>query len=571
MKRILTFILSVSLAGAVSLSAQTPLKGKILKIDFQNQLTERGGSDFSISMSGISSRQSNNLLSVERAIDAAAKDDKIALIFLKTDGYASGMAPAEELRRSLERFREAGKKVVAYNTGYSTPGYYLASVADKVVLNPSGEGSMTGLASSMMFYKDLIDALGIKVQLIRHGKYKSAGEPFIRNDISDENRQQYEQMLGSIWNVIKTDIAASRGIAADEIDRFANEMTLGDAPTWLSTGLVDALWHKGEMEEYLCNLFGVKTTELLRVVDAGTYASKLKKGPSKNKVAVIFANGSIGSGSDIDGVKMAETIAKVRADSTVKAIVWRVNSPGGEVVASDLIRTEIDAARKVKPVIASYGSYAASGGYWISSSSDRIFTDNTTLTGSIGVFGLVPVLGEAIRKNLKVNPVTVTTHPHADMMQGMREFTDDERDWMQANIDSIYTRFVSLVSQSRGLEWEAVDEIAQGRVWAGADALGLGLVDQTGTGLDAVEYAAGQAGLSEYRVVYYPEIKSLSLKNILSGKQDKEPLVESASLTVDIPAPVAPAAQVLQEAGAALGDLSRPSIQARMPFLVEIR
>ena len=569
MKRLIAIILSAVLAGVLSLSAETPLKGKILKIDFHNQIAERGGSDLSVSLSGISNQKSYNLLSVERAIDAAAKDDKIALIFLKTDGYASGMAAAEELRHSLERFRSAGKKVIAYNTGYTTSAYYLASVADKVVLNPSGEGSMTGLASSLMFYKDLIDALGVNVQLILHGKYKSAGEPYIRSDISDENRRQYEQMLGSIWNVIKTDISASRGIGADEIDRFANELALGDAPTWLSAGLVDDLWDKGEMEEYLCGLFGAKTTDLLKVVDVANYASKLKKGPAKNKIAVIFANGSIGSGSDVDGVKMAETIAKVRADSTVKAIVWRVNSPGGEVVSSDLIRTEIEAARKVKPVIASYGSYAASGGYWISSSSDRIFTDNTTLTGSIGVFGLVPVLGDAIRKNLKVNPVSITTHPHADMMQGMREFNDEERSWMQANIDSVYTKFVTLVSESRGLEWNAVDEIAQGRVWAGADALGLGLVDQIGTGLDAIEYAAKQVGLSAYQIVYYPEVKSMTLKNMLSGKQEEEPLVETPFLTVDLPGRLAPAAQALRQAGELIGDVSRPTIQARMPYVID--
>ena len=299
-------------------------------------------------------------------------------------------------------------------------------------------------------------------------------------------------------------------------------------------------------------------------MDIEEYISKLKKGPAKAKIAVIFANGSIGSGEDVDGIKIADEIARARADSSVKAIVWRVNSPGGQVLSSDLIRREIDLARKDKPVIASYGDYAASGGYWISSNSDHIFTDRTTLTGSIGVFGMIPAFSDAIQKNLKVNPVSVGTHPHSDMMQGMRVFTEEEREWMQANIDSVYEQFVTLVAESRGLEKAAVDSIAQGRVWAGADAINIGLVDEFGTVLDAVKYAADKVGLEKYRIVYYPEIKSKSLMQMLKGSNDNDtPLV-----SIDLPESIQGPVQTFIEAGNIVGDLSSPTIQARMECFI---
>ena len=556
-------IIACLLSASIAVQAQTQLKGKILKIDFSSQVAERGGSDMSLSLGGISSSRSVNLLSAERAINAAASDDKVAAIFLKTDKYASSVASAEELRACLERFKAAGKPVIAYNTGYSAGSYYLASVADKVVLNPAGEGSINGLSSTIMFYKDLLDTLGIKIQLIRHGKYKSAGEPYIRNDISEENREQYAKLLGSTWKAVTDAVEASRGLAAGTLDRYAEDLTLSNAKSWLDAGLVDNLWHKEEMEEYLCSLFGVKKVELLNIVSLDSYIDKLKKGPAKNKIAVVYADGGIGSGESVKGIATAQTIADVRADSTVKAIVFRVNSPGGAVLDSDLIRHEIDEARKVKPVIASYGSYAASGGYWISSSTDRIFTDKTTLTGSIGVFGMVPVVGDAIRGKLKVNPVTIGTHSHSDMTGAMRELDEEEQAWMQKSIEEVYSKFVALVAQGRSLEEPFVDSIAQGRVWTGADALELGLTDQIGTALDAVEYAAEQLGLSSYRVVYYPEKKSVSLMSMLKGKTEETPLVE-----IEAPSAVRPVAQALQQAEAIVG--TGPSVQARLPYLIEI-
>lgn len=572
-------------AMSVCLQAQDKLKGKILKLDFASGVAERGGSGMALTLKGLSSNSTVSLLSIERALEAAAADDKIAMVYIKPENFSGGISAAEEIRRSLEKFKESGKPVVAYSVDFSGTSYYLASVADKIVMNPAGEGQMVGLSSQIIYYKDLLDTLGVKVQLIRHGKFKSAGEPYIRNDISEANREQYETMLGTIWRSTMSEAAASRGLTLEDMDRFANSLVLDTAPTWKENGLVDTLMHKGEMEAYLSGLFGVDKVDYLQVVDIEKYISKMKKGPSKNKIAVVFANGSIGDGDDVDGVKMAQTIADVRADSTVKAIVWRINSPGGAVVSSDLIRREIDETRKVKPVIATYGSLAASGGYWISSSSDIIFTDNTTLTGSIGVFGMVPALENAIEKVLKVNPVTVGTHAHSDMMQGMREFTDEEREWMQKNIDNIYEKFVGLVAESRGLETAMVDSIAQGRVWAGADALNLGLADRRGTALDAVKYAAEKVGLEKYRIVYYPEAKSGSLLSALRGKKDDDaPLVDFSELSgsdalsfgsssrvsaLGLPTTLQAPVSALAEARRLAGDLSRPTIQARLPFIIQ--
>ncbi len=560
MKKVVCFVLAASMT--LLSWGQAPLKGKILKLDFSASVAERGGSSMSLGLGGLSSSRSQSLLGVVRALDAAAKDDKISMVFLKTDKFSSSPATAEELRQALSRFSAAGKPVVSYATSYDAGSYYLASVADKVVLNPSGEGQLIGMSSLVYYLGDLLDTLGVKMQLIRHGKYKSAGEPYIRGDMSPENREQYEVMLGSIWNARMEEIAASRKIKTEDLDAWVKDLALDKAQSWLDKGLVDTLWNRGQMEAWLCKSFGAKQPEYLRVVDIADYASKLKKGPAKNKIAVIYADGEIGPGRDVKGVKLAAEIAKVRADSTVKIIVFRVNSPGGAVLDSDLIRSEILAARKVKPIIASYGNLAASGGYWISSSADRIFTDNTTLTGSIGVFGLIPALGPAIRKNLKVNMVSVGTHPHSDLNQGMRPLDEQERAWMQNNVDDTYDQFVSLVADSRKLEKDFVESIAQGRVWAGVDALRLGLADEKGSLIDAIHYAAKQKGLESYRIVCYPEAKSMSLRELLKGSKDDAPLVE-----VQVPEALQSAAAALQEASLLVGDGSRPSVQARMPFI----
>jgi len=534
MKKKIIVSLIMLLAVAASASADGFLKGKVLKIGTGENIGESGGSSLSIGLGGISMASSTSILSVERALDKAATDDDIAMIYIDSDHLSVGSAYAEELRESIKRFSERSKKpVVAYATDYGNGSYYVASVADRVFLYPTTDCSLTGLSSTQFFVKDLLDSLGVDIQLIRHGKFKSAGEMYIRNDISDENRLQYETLLGSMWSSFTEDMAASRGLSADDINSWVDGLELSSAQSWLDKGLVDGLKYRDEMEQYLCHLFGTTDPKDVNMVTLTEYASKLKKkGPAQKKIAVIYANGEIvRDNGEIVGEALGREIAKVRADSSVKAVVFRVNSPGGEVVAADIIRREIELLQKDKPVIASYGAYAASGGYLISAGCDKIYTDNATLTGSIGVFGLIPSLGNAIRKNLHVNPVGIGTNAHSTSGGGMEPLSDEEVEWYQAQIERIYDTFVGVVCDGRDLEKDYVDSIAQGRVWAGKDALEIGLADEKGTLLDAIEYAAECAGLKSYRIVTRPESKKFIESLMEEG--DDTPLVKmvKSSLT----------------------------------------
>ena len=529
MRRLILCLCAAALACAALNAADSGyLKGKILKIESDESVAERGGRSLQISLSGVSTGSYMSVLSVERALQKAAEDKKIAMVYINTDHFSAGLSSCEEIRKYIKAVSAAGKPVVAYGASMGNASYYLASAADRVFLHPPGGGSLNGMSSTQPFLKDLLDTLGVEVQLIRHGKFKSAGEMYIRNDISPENREQYEVMLGSIWATFAEEIAESRGISVEDLNSWVDGLALSTAQTWLDKGLVDGLKYRDEMEDYLCRLFGTTEASDVKTVSLAEYIGDLKKGPARNKIAVLYADGEIvREGGDIVGEKLSRTIAKVRADSTVKAVVFRVNSPGGEVVAADMIRREIELLGKVKPVVASYGSYAASGGYLISAGCSRIFTDNTTLTGSIGVFGMVPSLGKAIRKNLHINMVDIGTHEHSSMGSGMKPLSAEEEAWYQQEIEGIYDTFVGVVSDGRSMSKEAVDSIAQGRVWAGRDALQIGLCDEKGTLLDAIKYTAELAGLEKYRIEVYPEKKSF-LEGLKSGdKADrKDPLVQ---------------------------------------------
>ena len=526
MKKLILAAIACMLLCTGAFSAEKGfLKGKILKIDMKESIDERGGSSFQLGLGGISSSSAVSLLAVERALEKAADDKDIAMIYMNLDHFFGSMAAIEEVRGYLKRFSAKGKPVVAWAASLGNGSYYLGSVADRLFLHPQGGGTLNGLGSTQYFLKDLLDTLGIGVQLIRHGKYKSAGEMYIRNDISPENRQQYEELLGSIWGGFLSEISESRGVSVEDLNAWADGLALSIAQTWVDKGLVDGLKYRDEMEDYLCHLFGTTNADDVKTVGLKDYIKDLKKGPAAKKLAIIYADGEIvRSGGAIVGEKLAREIAAVRADSSVKAVVFRVNSPGGEVVAADMIRREIELLGKDKPVIASYGSYAASGGYLISAGCKRIFVDNATLTGSIGVFGMIPSFGKAVRKNLHVNLVSVGTNSHSALGNGVEPLSPEEEAWYQQEIEGIYDTFVGVVSKGRSMSTEAVDNIAQGRVWSGKDALGNGLADEKGTLLDAVKYTADLVGLKSYRIECYPEKKSFfeSLRDKDDNK--KEPL-----------------------------------------------
>ncbi|MBQ1753751.1 MAG: signal peptide peptidase SppA, partial [Bacteroidales bacterium] len=394
----------------------------------------------------------------------------------------------------------------------------------KVILNAYGDVMISGMSSNLMYYKDLIDHLGIDIQLIRHGKYKSAGEPYIKSEMSAENKEQYQKMLGTIWGVMADAVAGSRDFTAEQYNAWIDNLEINSGEDALSHGLVDELWYDDQVRDYFCTLCGVKEPKDLKYVTLKDYATaKVKPNVrAKEKVAVIYADGEIvmdDKGDGNIGNNFAREIAKARRDSSVKAVVFRVNSPGGSVQASAAIEREIALLKQCKPVVASYGGYAASGGYWISCGADKIFTDKSTLTGSIGVFGLIPSFGKALKKNLHLNVYEVATHQHGSLVSGMSPLDPEEEAAMQQRIDATYEDFVARVAAGRGLSTEAVDEIAQGRVWAGGDAMGIGLVDEFGGLTDAIRYAATMAGLDSYRLVEYPAVEPMYTKLLSSMNQ----------------------------------------------------
>ena len=516
-----------SLASSVGKEAQPAVpKGAILKVDISQPIGEQGKESFSFNPISMSADmgQSISLLNAIRALETAATDPQVKFVYLKGEGLGMDIAQAEEFRAALVRLRESGKPVVAYCQGLSAGNYYLASVADKVILNAYGDVMISGMSSNLMYYKDLIDHLGIDIQLIRHGKYKSAGEPYIKSEMSAENKEQYQKMLGTIWGVMADAVAGSRDFTAEQYNAWIDNLEINSGEDALSHGLVDELWYDDQVRDYFCTLCGVKEPKDLKYVTLKDYATaKVKPNVrAKEKVAVIYADGEIvmdDKGDGNIGNNFAREIAKARRDSSVKAVVFRVNSPGGSVQASAAIEREIALLKQCKPVVASYGGYAASGGYWISCGADKIFTDKSTLTGSIGVFGLIPSFGKALKKNLHLNVYEVATHQHGSLVSGMSPLDPEEEAAMQQRIDATYEDFVARVAAGRGLSTEAVDEIAQGRVWAGGDAMGIGLVDEFGGLTDAIQYAATMAGLDSYRLVEYPAVEPMYTKLLSSMNQ----------------------------------------------------
>ncbi len=494
-------------------SQPTIPRNAILKVDFSQPIAEQGGEKFNFNpLAGSASMASSlSLLNAIRALEVAATDPQVKFVYLKTDGLEMDIAQAEEFRNALLAFRESGKPVISYSQGLSAGNYYMASVADKVILNAYGDVMITGMSSQLMYYKDLIDHLGIDIQLIRHGKYKSAGEPYIKSEMSQENKEQYETMLGTIWNVMAEAIAASRDFTAEQFNDWIDNLAITNAESAKEKGLVDELWYDDQVREYFRTLCDVKKVKDLKYVSLKDYATaKVKPNVrAKEKVAVIYADGQIvmdDKGNGNIGNNFAKEIAKARQDSSIKAVVFRVNSPGGSVQASAAIEREIALLKECKPVVASYGGYAASGGYWISCGTDKIFSDKSTLTGSIGVFGLIPSFGKALKKNVHLNVYEVATHKHGSLANGMSPLDPEEEAVMQNQIDATYEDFVSRVAKGRGLTTDAVDAIAQGRVWAGGDAIKIGLVDEWGGLTDAIRYAATMANLDNYQLVEYPVV-----------------------------------------------------------------
>ncbi len=503
-----------------------------------------------------------------QAIEAAAADPAIRYIFLRPDADVAGMAGLEELRAALLNFRKSGKAVVAF---LETPGngsYYLATAADKIYMSTYHGASymLLGLTSQQIYLKDILEKLGVNVQLIRHGKYKSAGEMFVRSSSSPENREQYQTLLNSAWKAYAGAIAEARDMSEEQFNALVDNLALIFPEDFLKNGLVDELMDREALVNKLCTLAQVSKREDLHLVALPDYISaRVSHVPGRTNVAILFADGEIvdGKGNGLAADSFVQEVDALREDASVKAVVLRVNSPGGSVTASEKIRSALDLLGKEKPLVASFGDYAASGGYWISNGCSKIFADATTLTGSIGVFSMIPEFSK-VSKKFGVGVESVSSNKHGDLYSLMRPFTDDEMACMQASVEDIYERFVTLVANSRSLEVPSVDAIAQGRVWAGSDALGLGLVDEIGTLKDAVLYAASLASLvsqEDYKVVTRPAVPGV-IDDLLSllGTSHEEPTVLSGT-------PLEPMERSLK----GLLKENKPSgVMARLPYLLEI-
>lgn len=510
-------------------------------------------------------------LGVRDAVEAlkyAAADPSIRYVLLRADALSAGMADVEELRAALAAFRQSGKAVIAYTENPGNGSYYLSTVADKIYMGSQhgGDNMLLGIASQSIFLKDILDKVGVHVQLIRHGKYKSAGEMYIRNSASPENREQLQQMVNSIWKTFSDKMAEAREISPARLNQLIDDLALIFPEDFLENGLVDALVTHEELVEKLCTLAQVPDAKQLHLVSFVDYTlAKVQHIPGRNQVAVLHMSGEIVEGKEYEQIaadRFVKEIDQLRQDKNVKAVVLRVNSPGGSVSASVKIRRALDLLQKEKPLVASFGNYAASGGYWISNGCERIFSDASTVTGSIGVFSMVPEFS-AVTKKIGVGIETVGSNKHSDMFSMMRSFDAKELAAMQASVEDIYDSFVGLVAASREMSVPDVDAIAQGRVWTGADALEIGLVDAIGTLEDAVAYAAALADFhssDEYTICDYPEPLTMFQQLMMQLGGAEEPTVLS-----DTPF------EALGPAVASLKANQPGVVYARLPYSLEIR
>ncbi|MFP4017769.1 MAG: signal peptide peptidase SppA [Bacteroidales bacterium] len=488
----------------------------VLKVKLDNIIMDRnpkspfGNFDFQ----SFKPQPSLGLNEILANIEKAGEDDNIEGIYLELTSIPAGMATIEEIREALIKFKETGKFIIAYSDNYVQTSYYLASVADKIYVNPAGRINLTGLNSQVMFFKEALDKLGIEPQIIRHGKFKSAIEPFTRNEMSEENRTQIMEYVSDLWSTMAEGIEEFRGIDNQKINELADNLSLETAEIALEQKFVDGLKYKDEILGELKDssktdkddVDFVNLNKYNRVPEIKDY-----KGLATDKIAVVYAMGSVimgeGEEGSIGSDRISRAIREARKDSTIKAIVFRVNSGGGSALASEVIWRELKLASETKPVIASLGDVAASGGYYIVAPADTIVANPNTITGSIGVFGIIPNVKELMNDKLGIYMDVAKTNKHSDIGNPFRSLTDYEKQVIKNGIEDVYDNFVGRVADGRNMTKEEVDEIGQGRVWSGIDAKNIGLVDLFG-GLDkAIEIAGEKAKIEKYRVVELPELK----------------------------------------------------------------
>lgn len=516
---LLLFITIGIISAMVSVSDEPTQveSNSVLILKFDHQIVDRArknpleGLDFGM-FQGTKTVGLNDILDCVRK---AKTDPNIRGIYLNPMDIQAGMASVEEIRSALNDFKTSGKFIYAYGDVFSQKAYYLVTVADSLVLNPQGTVDFRGLGGERSFYKNGLEKLGVEMQIIRHGKFKSAVEPFLLDKMSDESRLQTETYLKSIWSEMLTDISASRNLSIDQLNDIADMVaSFRRADFAKEKNLVDRLKYKDQVIDDLKKLTGTDEQKDVRAIDIYKYIKvpevREHKGLARNKIAVIYASGAIDSGSsedDIQSEELSRTIREARRDSSIKAIVLRINSPGGSAYGSEVIWREVKLAAETKPVIASMGDVAASGGYYIACAADTILADRTTITGSIGIFGMIPNVQNLMTNKLGITTDVVTTNEHSDMISITRPMSGFERDLMQEMIESGYDTFISRVADGRKMDITAVDEIGQGRVWAAPNAKEIKLIDSYGGLTAAIEVAKNMANLDNFRIVNLPKLK----------------------------------------------------------------
>ena len=544
-------------------------ENSVLELQLQHPINDYVGTDMSNPFMGLF-EINQGLDEILHAIRIAKEDNNIKGISLRNNILIAGLSQTKAIRDVLEDFLESGKFIYAYGDFYSQKDYYLASVADEVYLNPVGTMEFKGLSTEVLFFKELQEKTGIKMEVIRHGKYKSAVEPFLANEMSDANRTQIKELLDALWSSILDDISESRDISVENLNRIADTLGTRTPDYALLSGMVDGALHYDEYETMLKDTLGIAVDKDINYISITDYiptanTKRIKRG--KDQIAVIYAQGEIWygeGGPNIIGQGIInEALKKARDDEDVKAIVLRVNSPGGSALASDIIWREIEVTKKVKPVVVSMGDVAASGGYYIAAGADRIFAEPTTITGSIGVFGTVPNMS-ILAENIGINAEQVGTNENSVTYSLFEPMEDNFRNNVQEGIESIYNTFLDRVAQGRGITIAQADSLAQGRVWSGVDAQRLGLVDELGGLDDAISGAAKIAGIEEYGIKKLPRYKS-GLEQLMdelggAGTKGKESFIEK-EIGIE-------AYSLLKEIKSAM---ENKGIQARMPFVLRVQ
>jgi protease IV len=509
------FFMAIGILISSTEKQVTVQNNSMLVIDLESQIVDRAPNDpfQDLDIPGFPQLKTIGLDDIQTSLDKAVHDDRIKGVYLKLMMVNGGMASVEEIRNALIAFKDScDKPIYAYGDMYDQKSYYLATVADEIVVHPLGSVDFRGLGGEMMFFTKALDKLGIEMQIVRHGKFKAAVEPFMLEKMSEENREQQLTYMGSLWNHMLEGISETRNISVEQLNLLADEVqTFRQGEKAVESGLVDAARYKDEVLDDLREITGIEGKKGVPVIGATHYAKVQVKGAekpfSRNKIAVVYASGDIGmsmGGEAIIGDEIGREIRKVRQDSSYKAIVLRVNSPGGSVFDSEIIWREVKLAAEEKTMVVSFGDVAASGGYYISCPADLIVAHPNTITGSIGIFGMIPNMGELFNDKLGITTDVVKTNKNSDLLSLTRPMTEYERKLLQQSIEEGYDLFISHVAEGRGMTKEQVDEIGEGRVWSGENAKEIGLVDEFGGLEDAIKLAAEIEGLENYRTVPLP-------------------------------------------------------------------